>query len=336
MHVLLIGAGSMGGNHAMCYSQMKGITLAGIVELSQEKGEELAARVGTKAFPSLEEALSHLDNVDVVDVCLPTFLHKEYVMKAADAGKHVICEKPLSGTLENAREMIDYCKEKGVRLFVGHVLRFFHEYEQAKKLLDAGAIGPVAVARTSRGGGFPMGWNNWYNDFSSSGGLTLDLIIHDFDILRWYFGEVERVYARGLYPKDPDKLDYSLVTLRFKNGTIAHVEGSWAHDGFAMKFELAGKTGVIDYDSTRDKPIVAVSRADKQGFIGVAVPESPVKESPYYKELKHFLACIANNTESRMTAEDAYKALEIALAAIESMKSGKPVKLGAESAISIQ
>ncbi|MFC4812439.1 Gfo/Idh/MocA family protein [Paenibacillus sp. GCM10023250] len=328
-HVLVIGAGSMGGTHALCYAQMEGVKLAGIVDIRADKGQEVAARAGCPAFSSFEEAMAMAGKVDVIDVCVPTFLHQKYVMKAADAGKHVICEKPLSGTLENARAMIDYCCAKGVRLFVGHVLRFFHEYERTKELLDAGAIGPVSMARTSRGGGFPVAWNNWYNDFASSGGLTLDMIIHDFDILRWYFGEVERVYARGLYPQDPDRLDYSLVTLRFKNGTIAHVEGTWAHGDFAMKFEIAGRTGVLDYDSSRDKSLIVVNRRAAEGFVGVPVPESPVKESPYFKELRHFITCIENNVEPLVTAEDAYKAMEIALAAITSMKSSKPVTLEA-------
>lgn len=332
IHVLLIGAGSMGGNHAVCYSQMNDVKLAGIVEIRKDKGEEVAERLDCPVFATLEEALGSGMRIDVIDICLPTFLHKEYVLKAADAGKHVICEKPLSGSLEDARAMIDYCKDKGVRLFVAHVLRFFHEYERAKKLLDEGLIGTVSVVRTFRGGGFPNGWNNWYNDFDASGGLTLDMIIHDFDVLRWYFGDVERVYAKGLYPMEPDRLDYALVTLRFKSGTIAHVEGSWCHDGFAMKYEIAGKHGILDYDSSRDKSISSFSRKSQEGFVGVAVPESPVKQSPYYKELSHFLACINNDEEPLVTAEDAYKAMEIALAAIDSMKSGAPVTLKALSA----
>ncbi|PZE20506.1 Gfo/Idh/MocA family protein [Paenibacillus xerothermodurans] len=327
-HVMLIGAGTMGRTHALCYAKMENAKLTGIVEARPEKGEELAQSLGCPVFPTLDAALASLSQVDVIDVCLPTFLHKEYVMAAADAGKHVICEKPLAGSLEDAREMIDHCKAKGVRLFVGHVLRFFHEYERAKQLLDDGVIGDVSVARTFRGGGFPAAWNNWYNDFAGSGGLTLDMIIHDFDILRWYFGDVQRVYAKGLYPSNPDRMDYSLVTLRFQNGVIAHVEGSWAHQGFGMKLEIAGKKGILDYDSTRDRPVTAVSRKAEAGFAGVAVPESPVAESPYYKELAHFLACLVSDTDPLVTAEDAYRAMEISLAAIASMKSGKPVTLG--------
>lgn len=331
IQVLVIGAGSMGGNHALCYSRMEGVKLAGIVEIRADKGGELAEKIGCPLYATLEEALDAAEAVDIIDVCLPTHLHKEYVMKAADDGKPVICEKPLSGSLENARAMIDYCRAKGVRLFVGHVLRFFHEYERIKRLLEEDAVGPVSMARTSRGGGFPTAWNNWYNDFSLSGGLTLDMIIHDFDILRWYFGEVERVYARGLYPQSPDRLDYSLVTLRFQSGVIAHVEGTWAHEGFAMKLEIAGRTGVLDFDSSRDKPLVTANRRKSDSIAGVAVPESPVMDSPYYKELRHFITCIETDTESLVTAEDAYKAMEIALAAIESMQTGRPVRLNPAS-----
>ncbi len=326
-HVLVIGAGTMGSTHAHAYAAMENVNLVGIVDIRAEKGSELAASVGTRSFTSYEEAMEALERVDVVDVCVPTFLHKEYVMKAADAGKHVICEKPLARNLRDAQEMIDYCKQKNVKLFVGHVLRFFPEYVNAKQMLDQEAIGPVAVVRTTRGGAFPMAWNNWYADFQCSGGLTLDMIIHDFDYLRWCFGEVERVYAKGLQGRVAAQLDYALVTLRFKSGVIAHVEGTWAHDTFSMKFEMAGKTGIIDYDSSRDKPMVAFSRTAQAGSGGVAVPESPLKENPYYLELKHFLSCIERDSDPIVTAEDAYEAMRIALAAIESMQTGKPVVL---------
>jgi predicted dehydrogenase len=268
-----------------------------------------------------------LDKIEIVDICLPTYLHKDFVKKVADLGKHIICEKPLARSLVDAREMIDYCKEKNVQLFVGHVLRFFPEYVRAKELVDSEKLGPIGVVRTSRGGIFPTGWNDWYADYQKSGGLTLDMVIHDFDFLRWCFGEVERVYAKGLLGREFSRLDYSLVTLRFKNGVIAHVEGTWAHEGFAMKFEIAGKEGIVDFDSSKTKPLLTVSRKKELGISGVAVPESPLKENPYYLELMHFLECIESGNSALVTAEDAYKAMEISLAALLSIETGKPVTL---------
>lgn len=326
-HVLVVGLGTMGGVHSQAYAGMDNAKLVGVVDINEEKATELATKFGAKAFVSLEQALASLERVDIVDICLPTPLHKPYVMQAADAGKHIICEKPMARSLGDAEDMIGYCREKGVKLFIGHVLRFFPEYVLAKKLVDEQSAGTIAVARTTRGGRFPRAWNNWYADFDSSGGLTLDMLIHDIDFLRWCFGEVERVYAKGTLGRGLEDLEYALVTLRFRSGTIAHLEGTWAHDAFSMKFELAGTTGVIDYDSAKDKPMMAFSRAAGEGAAGVAVPESPLKDNPYALELKHFLACIERDEAPLVSTEDAYEAMRIALAAIESMQTGKPVTL---------
>lgn len=333
IHVLVIGAGAMGSTHAAAYADMPNAHLAGIVDTDAGKGARVAEACGTSSFTSYAEAMEALDRVDVVDVCLPTPLHKKFVLQAADDGKHVICEKPLARSLADAREMIDHCRSRGVRLFVGHVLRFFHEYAHAKQLLDDGVIGKPAVIRAGRGGGYPIGWQHWYSDFGASGGITLDAMIHDFDFLRWCFGEVERVYAKGLHGRVHAQLDYSLVTLRFQSGAIAHVEGTWSHEGFSMNLEMAGTQGIIGYDSARDQPLLSFQRGGHAGGGGgVPVPESPVEENPYSQELRHFLNCIEQDKEPIVTAEDAYEALRIALSALKSMETGRPVHLGTGAA----
>jgi UDP-N-acetylglucosamine 3-dehydrogenase len=326
-NVLLIGAGTMGSVHAHTYQQIQKANLIGIVDSSKEKADKLAEETGTIAFYSFEEAIQSLEDIHMIDICLPTFLHKEYVLKAADLGVPVCCEKPLARTLNEAKEMIDYCNKKEVQLFVGHVVRFFPEYVQGKHKLEQGEIGKAAVVRTTRGGVFPTGWKDWYADFNKSGGLLLDLLIHDFDFLRWCFGEVERVFAKSLSSRSNERNDYSLVTLRFKSGVIAHVEGTWAHEGFSSKFEFAGTSGIVDYDSSKVAPVKLVKRVKTQEASGVVVPESPLNETPFQRELSHFIDCIETGKQPIVTAEDGYKAMEIAFAAKESAESGKPVLL---------
>jgi UDP-N-acetylglucosamine 3-dehydrogenase len=325
-NILLIGAGTMGSTHAAAYGAMNDVRVAGIVDIRRETAETVAAPLGARVFASYEEAVANLEKIDVVDVCVPTYLHKTYCLKAAADGKDVICEKPLAGSVEEALAIIDACRTQGVRLFVGHVLRFFPEYQRAKGLVEQGAVGEVGVVRTSRVGPFPNAWNDWYTDLSKSGGTPLDLIIHDFDFLRWCFGEVKRVYAKGLMGRELGRMDYSLVTVRFENGVIAHVEGSWAHDVFSMRLEIAGSKGIIDYDSGKDKPLVSYSRNRQKGAQGVSVPESPLHENPYYRELRHFMDCLESGKEPLVTAEDALRAIEISLMAVESMKTGNPVQ----------
>ncbi|AJY75562.1 Gfo/Idh/MocA family protein [Paenibacillus beijingensis] len=328
LYVLVIGAGTMGRTHAEAYAAMEGVQLAGIADADLASAEKAARQFGTQEFGSYEEAAESLETIDVVDVCLPTFLHREFVLKAADDGKHVICEKPLAGSLDDARFMIDYCAAKGVRLFVGHVVRFFPEYEKAKRLMEESAIGEVAVAKASRTSGFPRAWNNWYADSSKSGGVLMDLSIHDFDYLRWCFGEVERVFAKSTPPSSSVEGGYALTTLTFRSGVIAHVEGSWSHQKFTTSFEFAGTDGIIDYNSAKDNPIVSFTRTKGEPAGGVPVPESPLLETPYYRELAHFMSCITTGAEPIVTAEDAYQALAISLAAIRSAETGEAVTPG--------
>lgn len=327
LKILLIGAGTMGSTHGEAFTKMENAVLAGIVDKNMEKAEKLAERLQTKAFQTFEEALETIGKADVASICLPTPFHKPFLKKSADLGMHVICEKPLARNLDDAKEMIEYCREKNVKLFVGHVVRFFPEYIRAKELMEQGKIGRAAVARTYRGGAFPTASDDWYADYESSGGLVLDMIIHDFDFLRWCFGDAERVYAKSIKGGDEKRIDYSLVTIRFKSGVIAHVEGSWAHQSFTTKFEFAGEHGIIEHDSSKSVPVVFEGRSKNNASAGVAVPESPLKDSPYYTELHHFITCIESGEEPIVTAEDAYKAMEIALSALKSIETGREVVL---------
>ncbi|HYK74304.1 MAG TPA: Gfo/Idh/MocA family oxidoreductase [Pseudoneobacillus sp.] len=325
--VAVLGAGTMGSVHADAYSKMKSVQLVGIVDVRRNVVEPLAERNETIAFSSFDEMLEKA-KPDVIDICLPTYLHRDFVEKAAKAKKHIICEKPIARTLEQAREMIEITNREGVKLFIAQVLRFFPEFSKAKELVVNGAIGEVAMVRSMRGGIFPEAWEDWYANYEKCGTLIVDMIIHDFDFMRWCFGEVERVYAKSQWGRDLNRMDHALVSLRFKNGIIAHTEGTWAYpEGFMVELEIAGKDGIIHFNSDDIAPIKSSLRSSKAGIGGVAVPESPLEKNPYQIELEHFIDCIINDKQPIVTAEDAYKALEISLAALESVKTGQPVFL---------
>ncbi|WP_075980398.1 Gfo/Idh/MocA family protein [Bacillus massilinigeriensis] len=325
--VAVLGAGTMGSVHAEAYSKMKNTQLVGIVDIRKSIGLSVAERVNTTLYSSVDEMLEK-ENPDVVDICLPTYLHREYVERIAKAKKHIICEKPIARTLEQAREMIEITEREGVKLFIAHVLRFFPEFVRARELVVNGAIGEVGMVRSMRGGVFPEAWEDWYANYEKCGTLIVDMIIHDFDYLRWCFGEVERVYAKSQWGRDFHRMDHALVTIRFKNGVIAHTEGTWAYpEGFRVELEIAGKDGIIHYDSDETISIKSSLNASHGASQGVAVPESPLEKNPYELELEHFIECIKEDKVPIVTPEDAYKALEISLAALESVKTGKPVEL---------
>jgi len=323
----VVGAGTMGTFHSSAYARMPNAELVAVADIRPEVAANLAGQYGAKSFSSVYEMLDGID-LDVVDVCVPTPWHVECIKAAAKCGKHVTSEKPLARTLDGCREAIEACKDAGVKFFVAHVLRYFPEFVKMREIVKSGMIGNPATVRTTRGGGYPRAWENWYGNIEWSGGLTLDMIIHDFDWILWTFGPAERVFAKGLAFSGLEGIEYSLVTIRLKNGIIAHVEGTWAMpSGFNVKVEVAGDGGLLNFDSRNAIPLVINRKATEGAAGGVAVPESPLAESPYYTELSRFIDCLETGVEPEVSPEEAMNAVEIGLAALESMKTGKPVSV---------
>jgi len=337
LRVGLVGAGGMASMHARCYDSIANAHLVGVFDIRPEAAMDLAAKHGARPFDDFSAMLTEL-RPNIVDVCCPTPWHAGYVCdaakRAAELGiRGITTEKPMARTVDECLRMTAACHEAGVPLFVAHVVRFFPEFALAKREVDAGAVGAPAAIRTRRGGPMPRAWNDWYGDFSLSGGCILDLIIHDFDWLRWTFGEIERVYARGLKNTHLPAFDYALVTLRFASGAIAHVEGTWADPGgFKATLEIAGDRGLLEYNFNQPTgiPFRAALTSGDGPLAGVALPESPVAVNPYQAELQHFVDCIEAGVAPSITPEDGTAAVRIAMAALESIETGKPVLLGTD------
>jgi predicted dehydrogenase len=176
----------------------------------------------------------------------------------------------------------------------------------------------------------PRAWNDWYAQPELSGGCILDLIIHDFDWLRWTFGEVERVFAKGLVKTQLPAFDYALVTLRFESGAIAHVEGTWADPGgFKVTLEIAGDEGLLEYNFNQPTgaPFKAALNVEDGPRAAVAIPESPTNANPYQLELAHFLDSVEAGVTPSITPQDGRASVQIALAALESIETGQAVTL---------
>jgi UDP-N-acetylglucosamine 3-dehydrogenase len=324
MRVGVVGAGFIGAIHLGAYANMPEVEVVGVADTRPETAAAGAAVVGARAYSSYEDLIA-AEDVDVVDVCLPTAYHRDLALQAARAGKHLILEKPIARNLEDAEAIIEAFDGDSQRLFVGHVVRFFPEYARIQAMIEAGKLGTVGVARTSRRSPFLTGWNDWYADWRMSGGVLLDLVIHDFDFLRWSLGEVERVYARGVLGREYNRLDYALVTLRFEGGAIAHIEGQWGYPGpFNYSIEVAGSRALLTVDSTEPSSLQLLG-----GDLGPGEsPDVATGKSPFQTELEHFIRCAATGEESIVDARDAYEALRIGLAATESVMTGRPVTLG--------
>jgi predicted dehydrogenase len=267
-----------------------------------------------------------LDAVEVVDICTPSDLHAELARTAARAGKQVICEKPIALTVDDGADVIRVARDAGVGLYIGHVVRFFGSYSAAHDAVVSGRIGTPSVLQFRRASGQPTA-NGWMQDESRSGGVPLDLMIHDIDQARWMAGDVVRVYAQGAKPGVGGVKTHVYAVLTHANGALTHITSSWGlAGGFETSFEIAGTKGLLTQDSVAH----AALRADRPELLETAglLPVT-VGDSPFVDELREFAAAINGGPAPRVGPADALAALAIALAVRESMTTGAPVEIPA-------
>jgi predicted dehydrogenase len=327
MKIGIVGTGFMGTTHAAGWAET-GAEITGIAAETTDEAMPLAKQYNLKIYPNLA---GMLPDVDVVDICTPTHLHHEMTLQAAAARKHIVCEKPLGRTTAQALEMAAVCRKAGVKLLVAHVVRFFTEYALAKSNVVRGEIGKPGVIRLNRGSFRPKKTaGNWFLDESKSGGILMDLMIHDFDYARWIAGEVESVYAKKITTGHPNApVDYGLVILKHRSGTLSHVAGCWAYPPptFRTHVEIAGEDGLIEFDSADTSPILNLIAKPGNDSPDVGLPSSPVSESPYTTQIKEFYSVLLGEKQPRIATEDGVAAVQIAEAAIQSAATGKAIVL---------
>lgn len=317
----IIGTGFAGSTHARALSGLEGAELITIAAATVAEATPLAIELGARVAPDAA-TLCASDDVDLVIVASPTHLHAEHAIAAARAGKHVFCEKPIARTLDDARAMIRACEDASVRLAIGHVVRSFPEYRRAEELLDAGALGRAAMATLTRGT-LPVGAARaWYLDPAKSGGVVLDLMLHDLDVARWWFGEPARVYGKRLSGGGP--LDYALATLRYDDRPIVQLEASWAeHAGFRTTFELRGDRGMVTHDSRAVSPFVVQARSGEPG--AAVIPAPTLRETPYRRQLRDLIERLGRGEPPLVDGREGLRSLGLGLAVIESADRGEVV-----------
>jgi predicted dehydrogenase len=318
LRVGMVGAGGIAGAHLPAWLAAG----AQVSVYALDGAPDLVARIGSgTAVASFDELLAA---ADVIDVCTPTPLHREYIEAAAAAGKHVFSEKPLGRTSADARAAIDACTAAGVQLYPGHVVRFFSEYETMHREVAAGTLGEIAVQRFTRTGTRPE--KSWYHDDQQSGGIILDQMIHDLDFARWNAGEVSTAFARlSKNGEGRDSVTNAQVVLTHAGGTISYVGGTWAAPGttFRTTFEIAGTLGFLRHDSTQYQPVVIDGGVADESGTGLLPTMHGV--SPFAVEIGEYARAFAGGPTPRVSAEDGYAAILIAEAAIASLETGQPV-----------
>ena len=323
IRVGVVGCGIIGRIHCEALQEVPGCELVVVADVELANRERAKKDFGVSVVGSVEEMLAEFD-VDLVDICVPTYLHEAVMTQAMRAKKHIFCEKPLARSLEEGQRLVALSAGYDKKIGIGHVVRFAPAYEGIRQSVLQGEIGQAGVVRTFRGGSqFPVGWQDWFADFDRSGGVIVDLLIHDLDYCRWLFGDVERVYAKTTQGRTTARLEHAMVVLRFKNGVIAHVEGSWTNypGQFYTAVEVAGTDGLISFDSRKTNPIVTATVPDIRAQIG------PSAVNPYALELEDMVQAIKEDRPPLVSIDDAFATLEVALAASRSARTGQVVEL---------
>jgi predicted dehydrogenase len=323
LRVGVVGAGLIAGCHVRAYTRTPDVEVVAVADPHLAKAEELAAGVGATACAGLDEVLG-LD-LDVISVCTPPRSHADLTVRALQAGRHVLCEKPMALSLADAQRIRAAAEDSDRVVMIGHVSRFEPDHRAAKDLVESGQVGDVAMMVHSMTTSLP-GWSEggWLADPEESGGPLLDLSAHSFDYLAWIIGSpAVRVHAVAAdSPVGPST--YGVATVRYANGAMGQVEASWAHPearGFKAVVEIVGVEGRVSwsYDSINGG---ALHLADG----GVSWLD-PLGERGYTAEIGAFVDAVRVGGPSPVPVVDGYAATRTALAALHSVRTGEPVDL---------
>ncbi len=335
VRMVLIGAGRAGRVHAhSLVHHVPGGTLAGLVDSVPETLQETGALYGVDAqYETLEAALDKLD-FDAVVITTPTFTHRELAVMAAEAGKHVFCEKPMALSLEECDAMIAAADRSGVFLQIGFMRRFAPEFAAAFDRIQAGEIGqPMLVKSLTHGPGLPP---PWARDLKTSNGMLAEVNSHDWDCTRWLMGSnPQRVYvetanfkgqARGV--DTPNFYDNVLVNIRFENGGLGSISGICPCDyGYDARVEIVGERGIMQIGEMQGQPLVVCTNRD-QGLVSPIYRTWPDRFAwGYIREMEHFVHCIQTGTPPQATAADGRWAVAGVLAGTRSFLEERPVYL---------
>lgn len=308
----IVGAGGMGTVHHSNYSHMKDCKVAAVVGQTKQD-EDRAKEWGLPLYRDVDSMLDR-EEIDVVDVCTPTFLHKEHVMKALARGKHAITEKPIALKASDAKEMFDLAREKGVQLFVGQVLRFYKESQILKEIVEDQRYGKVLDASFERLSACPR-WaqGGWLFDKTKSGHLPFDLHIHDLDLMVGLFGKPDDFRFTSCGNSDRDYKEQYRFFYRFKDFNVV-AEAAWfnADIPFTARWRVYFENAVVINDGTKmtayqfdHDPFVFDTEEKIKIPTGINVPPTGV----YLEELEHFMDCIRNNRPSEIVREDGIMAV---------------------------
>lgn len=326
----VIGVGAMGRHHARIYDQMPRTQLVGVADVNAEAGRQIANLYHTIAYTDYRSLLEEA-HPDVVTVAVPTEFHHRVALDALEAGCHILIEKPVAATEEQARELIERADVLGRRLMVGHIIRFDPAIQELKKRLEAGELGRIFQVRCRRLGPFPARIQDV--------GVVIDLATHDLDMIRYLTGqEAVRVYAETEQEIHSAYEDLLVGTVRLADGTIGVLDINWVTPTKIRELTVTGERGMFLVDHlTQDLYLYENAEANSERWSTISllrgVSEGRMIRYPVHKyeplkaELEGFVQAVVDDTPVPVDGKDGLMALRLARALVQSGREGRPIIL---------
>jgi len=333
INIGLVGVGAVGRVHLSIYAELENARVVALCDKIPEraKGSEegIAFNIGTvagstvqaRAYTNYRRFLNDPD-IEVVDICLPTDLHSRFAVAALEAGKHVLCEKPMARSVAQCDRMIAAAEASGRALMVAHCIRFWPEYVVLKEMVDSGKYGKVTSAVFRRLSLLPI-WSseNWIITPKRSGGALLDLHVHDIDFIAHLFGMPAWVASSGI--EDEHGVGEVVTQYGYPGQTVV-AEGGWYYPAsfpFRMNFVVRMERATAEWDS-RGGPLTVYPEG------GDALTPDLPPGNGYTREIAYFLDCVSRGSKPEVvTPRDARESVRIALAEARSIRSGRRVTL---------
>ncbi len=327
INVAVAGLGRIGKIHLKNLSgSINEIRVVAVMDV-EEDSKDIAEEYNVPVFVRTYDELLAVPDLDVVLICSPTDTHADYVIQAARAGVQVFCEKPLDLSLERVQEVLGIVKKEGVHLMLGFNRRFDPEFQKIRQLVEDGAVGDLQILKiTSRDPGPPP-----LSYIKVSGGMFLDMTIHDFDMARYISGkEVKEVFARAAVKVDPEigeagDVDTAVITLTFEDDSLAVIDNSrQAAYGYDQRLEVFGSKGMAQAENNFPTHHKLYTDAGVSGDLPLHFFLERYEES-YKHEIREFISAIQSGNGMPVSGKDGLTSMAMALAAKKSLEENRPV-----------
>lgn len=344
VNVGIIGLGFMGSTHFRIHKNHNLSNVIAVADIDEAKrngdwrkvwgnigdsnNNEPVEMTGIEAYEDAFDLINNPD-VDLVDICVPTYLHKKYVLAALKAGKHVITEKPIARDVSEALEIYDAYKASGKFMVVGMCVRYWPEYQHAYQLVKSGKLGKINTATFKRVSPNIAGnaWEDWYMKEKRSGGAILDLHLHDTDVIHYFFGKPKKVTSFGVKGFRSDSgVDHVLTNYEYEDNMLVFSEGSWAPatgTPFEMSFLIIGDKGTARLSELGYKVVY------EDGTIENPTTVNPELPTGWHVEIDYLLNCIIDGVkpEKYLTIEQMVDSITIVEAEVKSIEEKSTIEI---------